>query len=220
MTTLVTARPAIDTLADLVERLGGVPLERIRAHPAPGTATEEDVLVRPNGEKRLCELVDGVLVEKPMGYYEALLAGILIHLLHVHLEQHDLGIVLGADGTLRLMPGLVRLPDVAFISWGRFPNRELPAEPIPDLVPDLAVEVLSKTNTDAEMERKLHEYFAAGVHLVWYLDPEGRTARVYTSPTDVRLLQEDDTLEGGDVLPGFQLPIREWFDRAGRRPVR
>jgi Uma2 family endonuclease len=141
-------------------------------------------------------------------------------LLRNFLDAHDLGIVLAPDGTLRLGPGLVRIPDVCFIAWERFPNRELPAEPIPDLVPDLAVEVLSESNTEAEMERKLQEYFAAGVRLVWYLEPETRRVRVYTGPGDVRTLGEAETLDGGAVLPGFHLTVADWFDRAGRRPNR
>jgi len=219
MTTFATD-PAIETLDDLLHRLGRVPLHRIRLHPPPGTATEADVLVYPHGEKRLCELVDGVLVEKPMGYYESLLAGVLIQLLRNFLDERDLGIVLAPDGALRLAPGLVRIPDVCFISWERFPNRDLPAEPIPDLAPDLAVEVLSESNTEAEMERKLQEYFAAGTRVVWYVEPEPRTVRVYTNPSDVRLVGEAETLDGGTVLPGFQLKVREWFDRAGRRRSR
>src|SRR5262245_23693491 len=115
MTTPSVTTPPIETLADLLERLGGVPLERIRFHPFPGTATEEDVLMRPGGEKRLFELVDGVLVEKPMGYYESLLAALLIEFLAPFVRERDLGIVLGADATLHLAPGLVRLPDVCFI---------------------------------------------------------------------------------------------------------
>jgi Uma2 family endonuclease len=209
-----TDPPTTETLADLHRRLGCVPLERIRCQPPPGTATEADVLVRPNGEKRLFELVDGVLVEKPMGYYESVLAAVLIRLLGNFLDQHDMGVVSGSDGTMRLVPGLVRIPDVAFVSWDRFPKRKLPAESIPDLAPELAVEVLSRGNTEAEMERKLKEYFAAGARLVWYADPDSRTVRVYTSPTQMHLLTEDDTLEGDPVLPGFRLSIREWFERA------
>jgi Uma2 family endonuclease len=207
---------APETLADLHQRLGGIPLERIRCQPPPGTATEADVLHRPNGEKHLFELVEGVLVEKAMGLYESVLAMILGHLIEQFLEQHDLGIVSGEAGLLRLAPGLVRGPDIAFISWERFPNQRLPAAPVPDVAPDLAVEVLSEGNTEAEMERKLKEYFTAGVRLVWYLEPESRTVRVYTSPTQVRVLAEDETLEGDPVLPGFRLPIREWFERAER----
>ena len=210
------AAPTCETLADLLHRLGDVPLERIRCQPPPGTATEADVLLRPHGEKRLLELVDGVLVEKAMGYYESRLAAILIYLIELFLEQDDLGIVLGADGTLRLMPGLVRIPDVSFIAWERFPNRERPERAIPDLAPDLAVEVLSEGNTEAEMERKLQDYFGAGVRLVWYVEPEPRRVRVYISLTQMTALTENDTLEGGDVLPGFQLPIRDWFERAWR----
>jgi Uma2 family endonuclease len=211
-----TPPAAPETLADLHQRLGGVPLERIRCQPPPGTATEVDVLHRPNGEKCLFELVDGVLVEKAMGLYESVLAMVLGQLLRNFLEQNDLGIVSGEVGLLRLAPGLVRGPDVAFISWQRFPNQRLPAQPVPDVAPDLAVEVLSEGNTEAEMERKLGEYFAAGVSLVWYLEPEPRSVRVYTSPTDVRLLTEEETLEGDPVLPGFRLSIREWFERAER----
>ncbi|MGV3724737.1 MAG: hypothetical protein ACO1SX_27890 [Actinomycetota bacterium] len=77
--TIPTLEPgAIPTLADVVERLGAIPLERIHAKPAPGTATEADVLARPYGEKRLCELVDGVLVEKPLEFRAALLGTLLI----------------------------------------------------------------------------------------------------------------------------------------------
>jgi len=206
-----------ETLADLLERLGNVPLERVRVHPAPGTATEADVLARPAGQKHICELVDGVLVEKAMGYYESLLAALLIGFLRRYLEEHDLGIVLGEAGPLRLAPGLVRIPDVSFIAWERFPDRRLPAEPMPDLAPDLAVEILSPGDTGREMERKRAEYFAAGTRLVWIVSPGDRTVQVCTSPADVRLLGEDAILDASPVLPGFRLPIRDWFGAAPPR---
>ena len=206
-----------ETLADLLERLGNVPLERVRVHPAPGTATEADVLARPAGQKHICELVDGVLVEKAMGYYESLLAALLIGFLRRYLEEHDLGIVLGEAGPLRLAPGLVRIPDVSFIAWERFPDRRLPAEPMPDLAPDLAVEILSPGNTGREMERKRAEYFAAGTRLVWIVSPGDRTVQVCTTPADVRLLGEDAILDASPVLPGFRLLIRDWFGAAPPR---
>lgn len=210
--------PPSETLADRIARLGSVPLERIPMVPPPGTATEEHVLTtRPGGEKRLYELVDGMLVEKAMGFYEARLATVLSHYLERYLEEHDLGIVLGADGTHRLAPGLVRVPDVSFLSWSHFPGRELPTEQIPDLAPDLAVEILRPGNTSPEMERKRREYFAAGTRLVWIVDPSTRTARVYTSPDECATVGEDGALDGGNVLPGFRVSLREWFQRAGRK---
>src|SRR5437763_15034566 len=78
MSTATITRPAIETLRDLVDRLGDIPLERIRFHPAPGTATEADVLARPDGVKRLCELVDGVLVEKAPDFYGSALSAVFI----------------------------------------------------------------------------------------------------------------------------------------------
>lgn len=125
--------------------------------------------------------------------------------------------MLPADATLRLKPGLVRLPGVSFVSWDQFPNKKLPRKRVPPLAPDLAVEVISEGNTAAEMENKLLEYFTAGVRLVWHVYPETRTVQVSIGPTDVRLLREDDTLDGGSVLPGFRLSIRAWFEEAGER---
>lgn len=133
-------------------------------------------------EDRLYELVDGILVEKAMGFRESFLAMALAKFVGNFLDQNPLGIVAGAAGMLRLAPGLVRIPDVSFISWGRLPGRSVPRMPIPPLAPDLAVEVLSESNTAAEMTRKIGEYFAAGSRLVWIIDPEPRVVTVYTAP--------------------------------------
>src|SRR5271167_1219347 len=133
----------IKTLADLRQRLGGIPLDRIWFHPAPGTASEKDVILAEARENRLCELVDGTLVEKAVGFEEARLALRLGRLIDVHVDENDLGVCVGSDGMMRIAPGLVRIPDVSFVSWDRLPGRESPREPIPGLAPDLAVEVLS-----------------------------------------------------------------------------
>jgi Uma2 family endonuclease len=208
----------IDTLADLLDRLGGIPLERIRFRPAPGTATEADALAAAEAPcKRLCELVDGVLVEKPMGFREALLAFFLGKLLDDFVRPRNLGLVTGADGTIRLFPGLLRIPDVAFTSWTRLPGRRVPADAVPRLAPDLAVEVLSASNTPGEMARKRQEYFAAGVVLVWQIDPEARTVEVYTTADVFTTLGERDTLNGGAVLPGFTLPLSDLFAELDRQ---
>lgn len=205
------------TLADLLKDLGDVPPERVHLIPPPGTATEKDVLNVERREGKICELVDGVLVEKAMGFDESNLAGWMIYLLYRFLVEHDLGTLGGADGTLRLTPGLVRIPDVSFISWDQLPNREIPKEPIPDLYPDLAVEVLSRKNTPAEIDRKLHEYFRSGTRLAWVIDPRKRCVRVYTAPNQSRLLTEEQSLDGGDVLPGLSLSLREVFARSVKK---
>jgi Uma2 family endonuclease len=209
----------IKTLADLRRRLGGIPLERIWFHPAPGTATEKDVIEAEARENRLCELVDGTLVEKAVGFEESRLAIELSHLIKSYLDKHDLGICVGEAGMMRIAPGLVRIPDLSFISWDRLPGRESPREPIPDLAPDLAVEVLSEGNTPAEMARKVREYFEAGVVLVWLIDPRKRTARVFTTIGKPALVRADQALDGRAVLPGFMVPLSDLLDR-GRRPRR
>jgi Uma2 family endonuclease len=201
----------IETLADLLEHLGRIAPERVRFHPSPGTATEQDVLDVHSREGRLCELVDGTLVEKAMGWRESFLAAALITILWTFVKPRRLGLVTGADGMMRLVPGLVRIPDVAFISWQRLPGQRIPDEPIPDLVPDLAVEVLSPSNTNREMTRKREEYFGAGARLVWLVDPIARIVEVYTAVDQVAVLDEACTLDGGVVLPGFALPLRDLF---------
>jgi Uma2 family endonuclease len=207
------------TVAELLKKLGGIPAERVQLDPPPGTATEKDVLEIERREGRICELVDGVLVEKAMGFAESSLAFRIGFFLQLFLEQHKLGLLAGADGTLRLWPGLVRIPDVSFISWNQLPNRKIPKKPIPDLYPDLAVEVLSRKNTKAEIDRKLHEYFRSGTRLAWVVDPRKRSVRVYSAPDRFRLLTEDQSLDGGDVLPGLNLPLREVFALLEEEPA-
>lgn len=214
MSLATLAPPDFVTMADLLESLGQIPLERIRIKPAPGTATEDDVIAIHAREKRLCELVDGVLVEKPMGYEESRLAIELGFILVGFLRGHDLGTVAGEAGMMQLMPGLVRIPDVSFVLWEHLPERY---GPIPPMAPDLAVEVLSESNTPAEMKHKLREYFAAGTQLVWYFDLKKRTVTVYTAPDQSTVLGESETLDGGNVLPGLVIPLRELFERASRR---
>lgn len=206
----------LESLADLLDQLGDIDPRRVRLHLLPGKGTERDVLRIHDRTGRLYELVNGVLVEKVMSYPESSRAFWLGHLLQLFLDQHDLGNLAGPDGAVRLMPGLVRIPDISFISWDRFPRRQISDEPITGLAPDLAVEVLSPGNTRKEMRRKLREYFLAGVRLVWFVDPARRIVQVYTSPEQCVTLTEDQTLDGGDVLPGLALPLKQIFARTPR----
>jgi Uma2 family endonuclease len=212
--------PTFETFADVLHSLGDIDPGRVRLDPRPGTATERDLLRAMKKSDRLFELVDGTIVEKVMGYTEGGLAADIIHLLRTFLDQNDVGDVLAPDTTMRLWPRLVRLPDVTFVRWERYPNRQRPTQPIPDMVPDLAIEVLSRSNTPAEMERKLKEYFLAGASLVWFVDPDTRSVEVCTSPDERITLTEDDTLDGGDILPGLRLPVRSVFSRTPPIPSR
>ena len=210
-----------ESLAEVLHRIGDVPLDRILARPAPGEATPADVLRLCDGEpKRLCELVDGVLVEKAMGHRESRLTFWLGIQLGKFIESHSLGILTGADGPYSLEEDQIRLPDVAFIKWDNIPLDADPNTPMPDWTISLAVEAISPGNTRGEMQRKLKDYFAAGAELVWYLYPIERVVRVYTSEEDCVTLTDADELDGGDVLPGFRVSVRELFDAGQllRRP--
>lgn len=213
----VAATLSTETLADLVHRLGDVPLSRIRLHPAPGTATEEDVAF---GKKPHCELIDGVLVEQPMGFFEGHVASVLYFFIEQWLGTNPIGYASCEGATTRLEHGNVRVPDALFARWERTKDRRVPRDPICDVVPNLAVEVLSNSNTHREIERKRQEYFDAGVELVWIVEPKLMTVEVWSSAKECRILDRNDTLDGGTVLPGFQLPIQTWFDRAqGNAPT-
>lgn len=218
MTIISPPTSSLETIGDLLRQLGDIPAWRVRLQPYPGTATEADVIHFDAHEDRLYELVDGTLVEKGMGFRESVLAMLLIKVLKQFIDPPNLGLVSGEAGMMRLFPGMVRIPDVAYISWARIPGRKMPTDPIPTLSPDLAVEILSVSNTAREMQRKRGEYFDAGVRLVWIIDPDARTLAVFDSPADPIVLTAKDTLDGGDVLPGFTLSLAEFFgelDRVG-----
>lgn len=203
------------SFAYLHERLGGVPLVRIRRTPAPGTATEADL---ERAGKPICELIDGVLVQKPMGALESMLGAYFIGVIRQHVDATDAGVVLGADGFIRLGVNHVRTPDVTFVPWSEFPNGEVPEdEAFWTVAPVLVVEVLSPSNTPAEMDRKLTELFAAGCKLAWLIDPRTKSAKVYTSAKKFKELDATGTLDGGKVLSGFKLALADLFATTKRR---
>src|SRR5947209_9750599 len=201
------------TLADILHDLGDIDPRRVLARPLPGKATEADLIRIQTHQDRHCELVDGVLVEKAMGYPESCLTGDLHFALRLYLQDNDRGYLVLPDGATRLWKGLVRIPDLSFVAWDKLPTKEFPATPIAEVVPNLAVEVLSEGNTRGEMERKRKEYFLAGVELLWIVDPFRRTVTVYTAPDHGTTLDEQETLDGGTVLPGFSLALRQLFAR-------
>ncbi len=119
------------TFQDVFQAVGDVAPERILLDPPPGEGTEQDVLDRHARTKRLYELVDGILVQKLRGLKQSVVALTVGRLLGNFVEANDLGIVAGEAGMLRLTTGLVRIPDVSFISWRQLPGHVCPEEPIP-----------------------------------------------------------------------------------------
>jgi len=208
---ILTEQPP--SFAELAKRFGPIPRQRFRLDRYP--ATEADVEELEAREDRLYELVDGILVEKVMAYLESVLAVTVARHLGNFVAGKKIGIVSGADGMMKLFPGLVRIPDAAFAAKDQFPNGRVERVAIPALHPDLAVEVLSDSNSDEEMDEKLGDYFASGCRLVWIIDPPTQTAMIYTrSEEGLELSQTltiDDVLDGGVVLPGFQLPMKQLF---------
>ena len=161
----------------------------------------------------LDEVVNGRRVEKPMGVRSIRLANRLGRRLGTFAEENGLGnadvemiFVLDEAGDLQLRP------DVAFVSSERWPlNQPVPDDAAWDVVPDLAVEVVSPTNRDEEGLAKVREYFEAGVRLVWKIYPNEQVVHVYESFTTIRVLTRADELDGGEVVPGFRLPLATLF---------
>ncbi len=163
----------------------------------------------------LYEVVGGKRVElPPLGAFETSLAGKLMLKLGVHAEAQHLGRVV--PEMLFLLDheaDLQRRPDVAFVSFDRWPrNRRVPRTAAWDVVPDLAVEVVSPTNTANEVTGKVRDYFAAGVRLVWVVLPELEQVYVYSSLTAIELVPRTGHLDGGAVLPGLRLPLTAVFE--------
>lgn len=152
-----------------------------------------------------------------MGYFESKVAAALIYFLHRYLEAHSIGEVAAGDGSCDTVDDNVRKPDVSFTSFDRIKKHGKATRAKLPFAPDLAVEVLSPSNTTAEMEKKLKEYFAGGARLVWYIEPELLSARVFTAVEQFEDISATGTLWGGDVLPGFELPLAKLFEKAGPR---
>ena len=132
--------------------------------------------------------------------------------LNNHVKSHNLGTVYAAETGFRLAtdPDTVRAPDVAFVSRDRV-EAVGEVEGFWPEAPQLAVEVISPGDSYADVEEKVFDWLDAGTKMVVVINPRQRSATVYKSPTDITALSEADALDGGDVVPGFELPVREIF---------
>ena len=188
---------------------------------APAVLNEVPVTrrVRPADEEPLYEVVNGQHVDlPPMSILAAWIASRLSQRLGPFAEERGLGIVVcEALFILDAEEDRRRRPDVAFVSAKQWAlNRELPATGDWDIVPDLAVEVVSPTDELSDVISKVREYFDYGVKRVWLVLPAQREVYVYETPTQVRILAETDGLSGEEILPGFTLPLSELFSRPAR----
>ena len=177
------------------------------------TATNPTEIAPPDGDV-LYEVIDGQIVEKALGTREIELAAILAQFLGVFARTNRLGKVV-PEMLFRIDPAadLQRRPDVAFIANERWPwNRPAPDETPWNIVPDLAIEVVSPSNTFNEVMRKLRLYFRAGVRQVWLVIPEMSQIYIYDSPEQIRVLGRDKELDGGALLPGFRLAVATLFE--------
>ena len=159
------------------------------------------------------ETVDGQRVElPPMSVQEIRLANLLARYLWWALGEHPTGeVFVEMLFRLRREPVLDRKPDVAYVPYGKWPDRIVPVAEAWEMIPALAVEVVSKSNTVWETQQKVEDYFRSGVNLLWVIHPKQRSVHVYTSPKNIKALDGNDTLDGGTVLPSFRLSVRELF---------
>ncbi len=211
----VAAAPGPATLAEYLEGLGDVDPSRILWTPRPGTATEADLLAC---GLKLVELIDGTLVRKTMGGRESFATSVLHMWLANWQRKTEAGVIGLPDAIYRLAPGVIRLPDVSFTSWLGLPNDTAHLHPVLDFAPELAVELLSESDRPGAVKRKVREYFTYGTKLVWVVDARAGTVVVHTSPGESNTLTRTETLDGGNVLPGFSLPLADLFDNPQLHP--
>jgi len=127
-----------------------------------------------------------------------------------HVEENNLGAVY-TETHFEFAEKLSRVPDVAFVSFERFPESGEDESSRWHIAPDLAVEIISPTDDYEDVQEKITEYFTFGVRQVWIISPESKTLTVYFSRTEVKILTETDELKSEDILPDFRLNLSEIF---------
>lgn len=175
--------------------------------------TVEDLYVMPDDGFNY-ELQAGLLVAEPLpGWRHGWVVAAITQILGSHVKKHRLGVVVAGDSgfILARKPDTVRGPDVAFVSKERFERIGATVKAFAG-APDLAVEVLSPSNTPADMHAKVADYLAAGARCVWLVDPEAQTVTVYASLLWPHRLGQDEILDGDDFVPGFRVRVSELFE--------
>ncbi|MCU0499984.1 MAG: Uma2 family endonuclease [Anaerolineae bacterium] len=169
--------------------------------------TVEQFLAWSHGQDRLFELIDGEVHEKMASFTPSKIALRIGRFIGNYLDEHPIGEVTGADGTYLMSPTDAYMPDVGYIAKTRIPETLEGVMPVP---PDLA-EVKSPSDSYRELRRKAEKYIAFGTSIVWLVFPEKHMIEVYIGTTEEQILTLNDTLTGGDLLPGFTLPLGQIF---------
>ncbi|ABU57794.1 Uma2 family endonuclease [Roseiflexus castenholzii] len=179
---------------------------------ATAAITAEDLAQMSFGEQRV-ELVRGeVITMAPAGADHGEMAMTLGALIYTFVRERRLGVVYAAETGFILArnPDTVRAPDVAFVASERAAQQR-GRSGFFEGPPDLAVEVVSPGDTAEDVEAKVLDYLEAGARMVWIVRPRTRTVTVYHSLRAVQVLRPGDLLDGGDVLPGFAVPVATLF---------
>jgi Uma2 family endonuclease len=174
-----------------------------------GKATVEDLLRAPKDGLKY-ELVDGEILVSPAGMRHSWIATRILLRLAEYLDRNPIGEVYSENVGIQFPNGNVRSPDVTFVSSAKLPGG--PPETFGEVIPDLAVEVLSPNDSMTQIGRKIDEYFENGVPLVWLVDPRQKTVTVYRSLTDAESLNIDSTITAEPILPGFSVAVRSFFE--------
>jgi Uma2 family endonuclease len=174
--------------------------------------TPEDLLTI--SDRPMPELVDGQLVERDMSQGSDLIAARILGLLWDHVEAHQLGFVNGAQGSYQVFPfdpDRVRIPDVSFTRRERL-SASGPSKGHGRVAPDLVVEVMSTNDSALTLDAKIEDYLEVGIPLIWVVNPETRTVRVLRSDRSSVNLRPKDTIDGGEVIPGFRCQVESFFN--------
>jgi Uma2 family endonuclease len=162
------------------------------------------------------EMIDGVPKEKPrMGLFANILASYLSTAINNFSIPRRLGMAIN-ETTHKVDDQNSRRPDVSYVEYAKMPAWEILLDdpPLLEAAPNVAIEIVSPSNTIAEMDTRIEEFFTSGVQLVWVVHPQSKQIYVYESTKDCKILEIGDMLDGGNVLPGFTLALAEMFDVA------
>ena len=178
----------------------------------PTLLTAEDLWKQTDDGYRY-ELVKGVIHRMPpAGFEHGIRTAEIGSLLNVYVKKHKLGYVCGAETGFKITqnPDTVRAPDAAFVRQSSIEEKGIPKD-YWEGAPDLAVEVISPSDTYTQVAEKVDEWLNAGCAMVWVINPRRETVEVYRSPEDITVLRGDDILDGGDVIEGFQCSVKDLF---------